>query len=123
MKIFKTDSVKDVQARFNDRYPFLKLEFYQNAHALFAGSKASDQIAPETMIVDLNPDFVELNIPVLDEMSVNALEAMIEDSCKLHVQVFRKSGKTWLQTSSTDHWSLQKHMDRAEETEHFYQEK
>jgi hypothetical protein len=41
-------------------------------------------------------------------MLVSELENLFEDKFKLSVQVFRKSGKSWLETTFTDGWSLKK---------------
>ena len=53
------------------------------------------------------------------QLTVETLESMFEDEFGLHVQVFRKSGETWLQTSVTDHWTLEKHMKIAQEMDKF----
>ena len=34
------------------------------------------------------------------------LEEIFETNFGLHVQIFRKSGKIWLETSTTDGWTL-----------------
>ena len=47
------------------------------------------------------------------------LEVVFEDVFGLHVQIFRKSGDIWLQTSSTDHWTLEHHQEKAIEADKF----
>ena len=42
----------------------------------------------------------------MPEMSVNSLEQSFRDIFGLHVEVLRKSGKAWLETSVTGNWSL-----------------
>lgn len=39
-------------------------------------------------------------------MKVSELEKLFKDKFKLAVQVFRKSGNLWLETTMTDNWSL-----------------
>jgi hypothetical protein len=41
-------------------------------------------------------------------MTVQELERVFQDELGLYVQVFRKSGKVWLETTATDNWSLYK---------------
>jgi hypothetical protein len=41
-----------------------------------------------------------------DTTSVQDLEQLIWDAFGLSVQVFRKSGNLWLETTVTDQWSL-----------------
>ena len=43
---------------------------------------------------------------ITDEMSVSELEAMFRDHYGLYVQVFRRSGRLWLETTATDNWTL-----------------
>jgi hypothetical protein len=39
-------------------------------------------------------------------MKVSELEELFEEVFGLSVQVFRKSGESWLQTTTTDSWTL-----------------
>ena len=43
-----------------------------------------------------------------EEMSVSELEKQFADKLKLSAQIFRKSGRIWLETTFTDSWSLKK---------------
>jgi len=40
----------------------------------------------------------------------------MEDQFGLHVQIFRKSGDLWLQTSKTDEWTIEHQNARGLET-------
>ncbi len=50
------------------------------------------------------------------------LERLFEDEYGLHAQVFRKSGKTWLETSVTDDLSLEQQQAKAAASENIHQE-
>jgi hypothetical protein len=39
-------------------------------------------------------------------MTVADLEFRLEKEYGLHIQVFRKSGNIWLETTATDNWTL-----------------
>ena len=43
-----------------------------------------------------------------ENMLVSELENQFAEKLKLSAQIFRKSGKTWLETTFTDSWSLKK---------------
>lgn len=43
-----------------------------------------------------------------DEMTVGELEQKFKEQFDLNVQVFRKHGNSWIETTVTDNWSLQK---------------
>ena len=46
------------------------------------------------------------DLAITGEMSVAALERMFAENYGLYVQVFRRSGRLWLETTATDNWSL-----------------
>ena len=46
------------------------------------------------------------DIQINEEMKVIELEKLFKDKFKLAVQVFRKSGNLWLETTMTDNWTL-----------------
>jgi len=123
MRIYKTDTVEDIRNRFNNEYPFLQLEFYEKAHAHYVGSKKSEQMPHLTTLGALNPLLEDADIPTDELISVSDLEESFEDIAGLHVQVFRKSGEQWLQTTSTDDWTLRKHSEKAEELQRFKEQK
>jgi hypothetical protein len=48
-------------------------------------------------------------------MTVEELEKSFLVKFGLNVQVFRKSGKSWLETTITDKWTLEKQNTQGEE--------
>lgn len=48
-------------------------------------------------------------------MTVNDLEQRFSDIYGLAVQVFRKSGRVWLETTVTDGWTLAEQNEQGEE--------
>lgn len=98
--------ISDIQNEFNQSFPFLKLEFFTNKSLSRPGFPAK-QLIPSTKPVDENqPGFREGCIDIEDDMKVNELERTFREKCNLAVQVLRKSGNLWLETSMTDNWSL-----------------
>jgi len=119
MKIKKDTTASQVNDSFINAFPYLKLVFYKKPHEHFHGSEKQDEILEDTTLIELNPEFKEGLIEWEGEMSVDNLETYFESKFGLHVQVFRKSGDIWLQTSVTDHWSLDKQNNHAAENEQF----
>jgi len=110
LDISKERAIKDVQHDFNNRYPFLKLEFYKTDDIPLVVKKHLSQSA-SLKSAGLNKDgFIELK----DEMKVGDLEKIFEQF-GLSVQVSRKAGDFWLQTSMTDSWSLGKQNEYGKE--------
>lgn len=98
--------IGDIQKEFNDMFPFLKLEFYNNK-SLSRSEFSPRQIIPSAKkIGEGQPLLNEGAIRIDEDMKVNELEKQFKDKFNLSVQVYRKSGNLWLETSMTDSWSL-----------------
>jgi hypothetical protein len=54
-------------------------------------------------------------VGVDESMTVLELENAFMDEFGLCVQVFRKSGNIWLETTMTDHWTLKQQSDHGRE--------
>ena len=117
MTIKHTDTIKSVQEQFSTSYPYLKLQFYKKPHKDHDGSLKKDEVNGDVNISELSGKTDDVTVSIESSVSVSELESTFEERAGLHVQVFRKSGDAWLQTSATDHWSLAKHQERAAEAE------
>lgn len=117
-------SIAVIQAMFQTEFPYLKLVFFTKPHAAFKGSAAKFLVSDhQKKLGDLNPELkgegaVELS-PVMPTWQV---ERLFEDSYGLHVQVFRKSGNTWLETSVSDALTLEQQNIKGKGDEHIHQE-
>ena len=105
MKLTITDKKKlsEIQKEFQKAFPYLKIEFYNHLHDEGEGSKKSDTVDNDKTIYDLVKKSLTETIEVKKEMTVTELETKIADVFEIGVQVFRKSGDIWLQTTTTDH--------------------
>ncbi len=106
MKIKKTDTIKELQIRFNSAYSHLKVKFYSKSHDEFEGSSEKNEVDSETLLSVVNPELKDADIDISEDITVQELENNFEEKFGLHAQVFRKSNHLWLQTSATDDWSL-----------------
>ena len=97
--------IRDIQEEFNNIFPFLKLEFFNNK--LSRTDFSAKQILPHSKrIGDSQIVITDGNIEIDEEMKVNELETILKDQFSLAVQIFRKSGNLWLETTMTDNWTL-----------------
>ena len=106
MIIQDSKSIQEIQLEFNGLFPGLKIEFYRFPHAQFKGSLRDNQYAPELHLYEIREHHNEGEITISPEMTVEQLEGLFEELYGLHVQIFRKSNRIWLQTSKTDSWTL-----------------
>ncbi|HOZ82115.1 MAG TPA: hypothetical protein PLU85_04060 [Bacteroidia bacterium] len=101
------DTILDFQKKFNRIYPFLKIEFFEKAHIAKQGSHKKEMIASNMLFRGLIGRGKSHIINFNDDFSISDFEMLLNDQCRLYAQVFRKSGKIWLETSATDYWTLE----------------
>jgi len=109
-------TIREIQQDFNKDYPFLKIEFFKN------GLTRRDKYPPEKLIPGRQHikeawflKREEGYLAVEDNMSVLDLEKSFMDRFALSVQVFRKAGTVWLETTLTDHWTLKQQNEHGRE--------
>ena len=115
MKIQIDDTVRlfEVQEIFNAHFPYLKLEFFE------LDPTKKNTFTSENLIRDQNRTIGEIrhihtmgNLSINGQQKVSTLENHFIQDFGVNAQVFRRSGKNWLRTTSTDEWTLteQNHM-------------
>ena len=114
LKIEQETSVKDIQKEFNAFYPYLKIEFFENAYPENKPFPKAKKIDANKLIrqITKSRNWGKIN------MNGNRMVADFEnDFLKLFglsVQVFRKSGTLWIETTLTDNWTLDKQNKEGE---------
>lgn len=108
-------SIAHLQQTFTKRFPFLKIEFFYKPNDEKNGSMKKDLITDHSIkIGELTTAAMDMVIVLHPNMSVGELEELFETRLHLHVQVFHKSGKIWLETVRTDAISLQELNKKAQ---------
>ena len=116
MKITINDHRKifAIQEEFNNVFPYLKLEFFSKPHKSGGESakkfvKHHSKTLGECRTIHSNGE-----ITISPNMTVTELEQSFGDVYGLGVQVFRQSGKVWLETTVTDGWTLEEQNRQGE---------
>jgi hypothetical protein len=112
--IHKEQLLKDIQAQFQQQYPFLKLEFFKEPHQVMQ-STALVQVLDREMPVSKFSKSAEATLNIDPQQTVAHFEKEFQDKLGFAVQVFRKANQVWIETSQTDGWSLAKQNEDAEE--------
>ena len=123
MIITKTKKLRQIQEDFHKKFPYLKIEFYQSRHDPGEGSPETERLDPEFTIEEVRTRHSEGDLEVLESMTVREFEAQVNHQFGLNVQVFRKSGNLWMQTTSTDDWTLKEQNRKGGSSEKAYNEK
>lgn len=105
--------VRDIQQDFNQHYPYLKLDFYRKRPV--ESSEFIMERLPQTAQLRVAGVRKTGDVEVSDDMSVSELEHVFLDQFNVLVQVSRRSGTIWLETTMTNNWSLQKQNDYGKE--------
>lgn len=106
-----------LQEEFNTEFPFLRIEFFNKPHKQGAPSSKRSMLPPARTIGECRIIHNKGMLTIQPQMTVAELEENFSEVYGLAVQVFRKSGKNWLETSTTDGWTLAKQNDTGKEME------
>lgn len=107
MKITGNRTIKSLKAEFHKLYPGLKIEFFKTPHSNHEGSDKESAYDEELLISDITHNLSKGNFSLDSNMRVAEVEAKIKQAYGLHVQIYRRSNDLWLQTISTDDWTLE----------------
>ncbi|MDX1940500.1 MAG: hypothetical protein SFU99_08110 [Saprospiraceae bacterium] len=123
MVISDSKKIKDIQQEFTQKFPYLKIQFYGQPHEAGEGSSVRQQISEEKTIGSVRQIHNEGNFVIKDQMAVGEFEKAFYEKFGLSVQVFRKSGDLWMQTTSTDEWTLAEQNRKGGSSEEAFIEK
>jgi len=110
LHISQTKTLNETQEAFNNAYPFLRIEFYRNNEPGFARRHLTNSMALSAAGLKGEGD-----LEITDSMTVGELEKTLLEKFGLHVQVSRRSGILWLETTMTDNWTLKQQNDHGRE--------
>ena len=106
---FKIDAekpFKKIQEKFNDIYPYLKIEDLRMAKTSMGGSLGKLSLCNKSKLEMGSTDkgFIIIN-------SLTTVSDLVNQFCEnlnLPVRVLRKSNNHWIETSLTEHWTLER---------------
>jgi hypothetical protein len=108
-------TLEELQRKFSAAYPFLKIEFFRNGQGLQRAYPSQFLLDKRLPVKDARKSKQAGNISIEDGLTVGQLEQIFLDKFGLTVQVFRKSGKVWLETTMTDKWTLKQQNEHGRE--------
>ncbi len=114
MLITDKATIAEIQESFSSHFPNLKIEFYKKDHELGEGSVEKEKWPQEKNIGQIRNTHQNGDLRINGHLKVATLEKLFHDEYGLNVQVFRKSGSAWLQTTATDEWTLSEQNSRGQ---------
>ncbi len=118
LKIEGEQKLGTLKSDFHTYYPYLKLEFFNKVHDVSEASAKKQMITKDEKIDKIRKSSAQGYFEVPPALTVSELEMGMRDQFDLNVQVFRKSGSVWLETSSTDHMTLKEQNELGLEKSH-----
>jgi hypothetical protein len=109
-------TVQDLQEKFSECFPFLKIEFYDEGHKWHQGSDPAHKLNPKTPIAQIRMHHTHGILEIRSTFKTGRVEQDFKNQFGLHVQVFRCQKGAWIQSTGTDELTLQAQMDLARAT-------
>jgi len=108
IEVSKDKTIAQLQEEFSAAYPYIKLVFFTKPHKAYKGSPAKFLVSDRDVTLGSLEKKPHSGVLYLEpEMPTWQVERLFEEEFGLHVQVFRKSGNTWLETSVSDDLTLE----------------
>lgn len=101
----------DARDRFEKCYPGLSLRFYKKVHDSHNESSERDRYSDQTLFGEILNKGIEGEMEIKSFYTVGQVEKVLEEKFGLFAQVFRSENGVWIQTSSTDKYTL--HQEQA----------
>lgn len=113
LKLQSSDTIQEVQQKFRLHFSHLRPEFYKKLHHTDEGSPHKEQYLHNVTLGELMIPDHGLEISLDPAMPTGQFEQYLEQEFGLHIQIFRLQRGVWLQTTSSDHLSLQEQNQRG----------
>jgi hypothetical protein len=114
LTIDKQLSIEKIQRAFNMQYPYLKLMFSLKPE-LSKGLTESININYSKKPIEKHKQIKHnQSLVVNPEMTVKSLEHEFHSLFGLSIQIYRKSGTVWLETTLSDSWTLEEQNKQGE---------
>jgi hypothetical protein len=119
VEVHDNKRIIDIQDDFNNAFPYLKIVFI----TMLNGKILSQEKRYRNGLVKIG-NYRKLvskqRSRISNEQTVADIEIFFRREYNLIIQVLRKSGKAWLETSVTGDWSLSKQNSEGEQLSRIY---
>lgn len=106
-------SVAELQDRFNECFPHLKIEFYHHSHHWKEGSPEAELISPEANVGDIRKKHDPGILEIKSWYQTGRVEQDLKKLFGLYTQIFRLENGKWKQTGSSDKLTLKQQEQMA----------
>jgi hypothetical protein len=116
LKLTWNTPIKEVKKQFAAYFPYLKLEFFIYRHNVKEGTGLDKKVHDNLFLSEITGVLKEGSFLFSPATTVSEFEQKLQNEYGLPVQVFRRSGNVWLETTETDQLSLEKQNEMGKST-------
>src|SRR5688572_28560712 len=106
LEINDSKTIESIKKEFNSLFPYLKIEFFSRPDEAGGGTEKKFMKDEHETLQECRTVHYNGPLEIVPTMTVTELERNFQKVYGLSTQVFRKSGKVWLETVQTDYWTL-----------------
>lgn len=117
IEILNTRSVADLQKDFSTVFPFLKLEILKPKHT--RDTNSSPFYSADRLLENCRKTGREGFLIINKNASILTFQQCMLNDYGLNVEVFRKCGNSWIATTLSRSWSLERQNNEGLETTSF----
>jgi hypothetical protein len=99
-------TLKKISEEFSQKFPNLKLEFYSAPHQVGEKSSLWDKLNLDQPISKVGNFGHDETLSINGHIKVANLEQQFQKLYGIGMQVMRRRGPNWVQTSASDDWTL-----------------
>jgi len=103
-----TRTVSDVKHEFNKQYPYLKIEFLNLSDLSKMKFNKPGIYSDERKLGSCRKIHNEGNVHIESNVTVAEMEQEFKNRFGLDVELFRKSGRLWIEANLTSAWTLER---------------
>lgn len=99
-------TIRHIQERFSDYYPYLQIEFYKKPHKKYEASEDKDLLFPGKTIGEVKQTHVSALMEIKPDSKVAEIEKEFMQRFGLSVQILKKEKDKWVQTTGMDDFTV-----------------
>src|SRR5438105_3541562 len=108
LRIDQESQIRNIQNEFSKAYPFLKIEFFKDSFTKNKRSQKTEKINSAEKVKLIGQLNAHHTIDIGKQRTVAQLEEDFKEFFGLKAEVYRKLGNSWIETSLTDDWTLER---------------
>lgn len=116
IEITDESTLEEINEKFNDFFPFLKIEFFPGPHHRYEASPDNKKLKPGLRIGDVRQKHQQGTLPIYSGMRTGDVEQAFRRKYDLNIQIFRLHGGEWVQTVGTDNMTLEEQNELGQRT-------